>query len=170
MKGSREKILDRSENIGFPDVDHSVALREVKLADIDQMMAIERASFTSPWSSGFFIEEIRVSYAKSVLAEVEGRIVGYIIYWQLLKEVDIHNLAVHPSHRRHGVGRILLTTAIDGAKGQGTDRVTLEVRKSNQAAQQLYHSLGFEERGVRKGYYSDDGEDAVVMVLDLVDN
>ena len=165
-----ERVLGKSENIGFPGVDHSVALRDVKLADIDQMMVIERASFTSPWSSRFFIEEIRVSYAKSVLAEVDGQIVGYIIYWQLPKEVDIHNLAVHPSHRRHGIGRSLLTTAIDGAKGQGSARITLEVRKSNQAAQQLYHSLGFQERGVRKGYYSDDGEDALVMVLDLDDN
>ncbi len=167
MEGAREKVHDKSETIGFPGIEHPVALREVKLADIDQMMAIERASFTSPWSARFFLKEIRVSYAKSVLAEVEGQIVGYIIYWQLPKEADIHNLAVHPSHRRRGIGRSLLTTAIDGAKGQGSDRVTLEVRKSNQAAQQLYQSLGFEERGVRKGYYSDDGEDALVMVLDL---
>jgi len=167
MEGPREKVEERPAPSDLAGFEHPFYLREVQSADIDEMMTIERASFTSPWSARFFLEEIQVSYAKSVLVEVEGRIVGYIIYWQLPKEVDIHNLAVHPEYRRQGIGRSLLSSAIDSAKGQDSNRVTLEVRKSNQAAQQLYHSLGFVERGVRKGYYSDDGEDALVMVLDL---
>ena len=167
MEGPREKVEERPGPSNLAGFEHPFYLRDVQSADIDEMMTIERASFTSPWSARFFLEEIRVSYAKSVLAEVDGRIVGYIIYWQLPKEVDIHNLAVHPEYRRQGIGRSLLSSAIDSAKGQDSNRVTLEVRKSNQAAQQLYHSLGFVERGVRKGYYSDDGEDALVMVLDL---
>ena len=167
MEGSGEKVEEKSGPTDFAGFEHSVYFREIQSADLDEIMTIERASFTSPWSARFFLEEIRFSCAKSVLAEVEGRIVGYIIYWQLPKEVDIHNLAVHPAYRRQGIGRSLLSSAIDSAKGQGSNRVTLEVRKSNQAAQQLYHSLGFVERGVRKGYYSDDGEDALVMVLEL---
>ncbi len=167
MEGPREKVEERPAPSDLAGFEHPFYLREVQSTDIDEMMTIERASFTSPWSARFFLEEIQVSYAKSVLVEVEGRIVGYIIYWQLPKEVDIHNLAVHPEYRRQGIGRSLLSSAIDSAKGQDSNRVTLEVRKSNQAAQQLYHSLGFVERGVRKGYYSDDGEDALVMVLDL---
>ena len=167
MEGPREKVEEKLEPSDLAGFEHPFYLREVQSADIDEMMTIERASFTSPWSARFFLEEIRVSYAKSVLAEMEGLIVGYIIYWQLPKEVDIHNLAVHPEYRRRGIGRSLLSSAIDSATGQDSNRVTLEVRKSNQAAQQLYHSLGFVERGIRKGYYSDDGEDAFVMVLDL---
>ena len=167
MEGPREKVEEKSRRGDFAGFEHPVYFREIQSADMDEIMTIERASFTSPWSAHFFLEEIRVSCAKFVLAEVEGRIVGYIIYWRLPKEVDIHNLAVHSAYRRQGIGRSLLSSAIDSAKGQGSNRVTLEVRKSNQAAQELYHSLGFVERGVRKGYYSDDGEDALVMVLEL---
>lgn len=167
MEGPREKVDEKSGPSDFAGFEHPVYFREIQSADMDEIVTIERASFTSPWSARFFLEEIRVSYAKSVLAEMAGRIVGYIIYWQLPKEVDIHNLAVHPAYRRQGIGRSLLSSAIDSAKGQGSNCVTLEVRKSNQAAQQLYYSLGFVERGVRKKYYSDDGEDALVMVLEL---
>ncbi len=167
MEGPREKVEEKSRPSDFAGFEHPVHFREIQSADMDEIMTIERASFASPWSAHFFLEEIRVSCAKFVLAEVEGRVVGYIIYWRLPKEVDIHNLAVHSAYRRQGIGRSLLSSAIDSAKGQGSNRVTLEVRKSNQAAQQLYHSLGFVERGVRKGYYSDDGEDALVMVLDM---
>ncbi len=167
MERPREKVEEKSGPSDFAGFEHPVNFREIQSADMGEIMTIERTSFTSPWSARFFLEEIRVSYAKFVVAEMEGRIVGYIIYWQLLKEVDIHNLAVHPAYRRRGIGRSLLSLAVDSAKGQGSNRVTLEVRKSNQAAQQLYHTLGFVERGVRKGYYSDDGEDALVMVLDL---
>jgi len=167
MERPREKVEEKSGPSDFAGFEHPVNFREIQSADMGEIMTIERTSFTSPWSARFFLEEIRVSYAKFVVAEMAGRIVGYIIYWQLLKEVDIHNLAVHPAYRRRGIGRSLLSLAVDSAKGQGSNRVTLEVRKSNQAAQQLYHTLGFVERGVRKGYYSDDGEDALVMVLDL---
>ncbi len=167
MEGPGEKVEEKPGPSDLAGFERPFYFREVQSADIDEMMTIERASFTSPWSARFFLEEIRVSCAKFVLAEVEGRIVGYIIYWQLPKEVDIHNLAVHPAYRRGGIGRSLLSSAIDSAKGQGSNRVTLEVRKSNQAAQDLYYTFGFVKRGVRKGYYSDDGEDALVMVLDL---
>jgi ribosomal-protein-alanine N-acetyltransferase len=137
------------------------------VADLDEVLSIEKASFSSPWSGRFFLEELRSPYAKSLLAHVDEITVGYIIYWRLPREVDIHNLAVHPSHRRHGIGRSLLQTVINEAKEQRLDRVTLEVRKSNEAAQRLYQSLGFAARGVRKGYYSDDGEDALIMVMEF---
>ena len=79
----------------------------------------------------------------------------------------INYLAVHPDYRRRGVGRYLLTTMIHNAREKGFRRVTLEVRKSNSAAQRLYQSLGFVGNGVRRGYYSNDGEDALLMVLEL---
>jgi len=167
MEGSRENVADKSLSHGHSFLNNTVHLREMCPSDIDQIMAIERASFSCPWSARFFLEEIGVSYSKSLLAEVGGRVVGYLVYWQLPIGVDIHNLAVHPEFRRQGIGRYLLATMIRSASDRGSKNVTLEVRKSNTLAQKLYFSLDFTVKGVRRGYYSDDGEDAVVMALDL---
>lgn len=142
-------------------------LRPMNTSDLTNVLEIERASFTYPWSNNFFLQELQVSYAHSLLATIGEKSVGYVIYWLLPREIDIHNLAVHPAYRRRGIGRALLETVVEEARRQGVSRVTLEVRKSNAAAQKLYHTLGFSAQGVRKGYYSDDGEDAVIMALEL---
>lgn len=136
-------------------------------ADLDEVMAIERASFLYPWSSRFFLQELQVQCARSILAEIDGRIVGYILFWLLPGEIDVHNVAVHAGFRRHGIARLLLAQVISEARGRCLDRVTLEVRQSNIPAQRLYESLGFVITGIRRGYYSDDGEDALAMALDL---
>jgi ribosomal-protein-alanine N-acetyltransferase len=136
-------------------------------ADLDEVMAIERASFVYPWSARFFLQELQVQCARSILAEANGRIVGYILFWLLPGEIDIHNVAVHTGFRRHGIARLLLEQVISEARGRRMAQVTLEVRQSNIAAQRLYESLGFVTTGVRRGYYSDDGEDALAMALDL---
>ena len=167
MEGSKEKVADKSLSHGHSFLNNTVHLREMCPSDIDQIIAIEQASFSCPWSVRFFLEEIGVPYSKSLLAEVGGQVVGYLVYWQLPTDVDIHNLAVHPDFRRQGIGRYLLDTMIRRASNRGSKHVTLEVRKSNTLAQKLYFSIGFSAKGVRKGYYSDDGEDAVVMALDI---
>jgi len=136
-------------------------------ADIESVIAIERASFQFPWSTRFFLDELQVDCARSILAEIESRIVGYVLFWFLPEEVDIHNIAVHPHFRRQGIGRLLLEQVIAAARRQESLRVTLDVRFSNAPAQNLYRSFGFVTRGVRKGYYSDNGEDALVMALEL---
>lgn len=136
-------------------------------ADIENVIAIERASFQFPWSTRFFLDELQVDCARSILAEVDGRIVGYVLFWFLPEEVDIHNIAVHPDFRRRGIGRLLLEQVVDSARRQERLRVTLDVRFSNAPAQNLYRSFGFVIRGLRKGYYSDNGEDALVMALEL---
>lgn len=137
------------------------------LADIDEVMVIERTSYRFPWSMGFFLQELQVACARSILTEVDGRIIGYVLYWLLPGVVDIHNIAVHVDFRRRGIGRILLKRVIAEARRQSVVRVTLEVRKSNLPAQKLYESMGFHTTGLRKGYYSDDGEDALAMTFDL---
>jgi [ribosomal protein S18]-alanine N-acetyltransferase len=136
-------------------------------ADVEDVIAIERASFRFPWSTRFFLDELQVDCAHSILAEVDGRIVGYVLFWILAEEVDIHNIAVHPDFRRQGIGRLLLEQVVAAARRQERLRVTLDVRCSNAVAQSLYFSLGFVARGLRKGYYSDNGEDALVMALEL---
>lgn len=137
-------------------------------ADVENVIAIERASFRFPWSTRFFLDELQVDCAHSILAEVDGRIVGYVLFWILAEEVDIHNIAVHPDFRRQGIGRLLLEQVVAAARRQERLRVTLDVRCSNGPAQSLYLSLGFVARGLRKGYYSDNGEDALVMALELL--
>ena len=130
-------------------------------------MAIEKASFAYPWSPRFFLQELQVQCARSFLAEIDGRIVGYVLFWLLPNEIDVHNLAVHSEFRRQGIGRLLLQQVISEARRRSLARVTLEVRQSNLAAQKLYESVGFVTIGIRKGYYSDDGEDARAMALEL---
>jgi ribosomal-protein-alanine N-acetyltransferase len=130
-------------------------------------MVIERTAYAYPWSERFFRQELQVECARSFLAEVDGRIVGYIIFWLLPGEIDIHNVAVRNDFRRRGLGRCLLEKVVLEARNRASSRITLEVRRSNVPAQKLYESMGFAFTGVRKGYYSDDGEDAFLMVLDV---
>ncbi len=135
--------------------------------DLDEVMAIERTSYRFPWSAVFFRQELQVACARSILAETDGKIVGYVLYWLLPGAIDIHNLAVHTDYRRRGIARILLESVVSEARRQSVVRVMLEVRKSNVPAQKLYETMGFAITGTRKGYYSDNGEDALAMTLDL---
>jgi ribosomal-protein-alanine N-acetyltransferase len=139
----------------------------MNIADLDEVMTIERSSFRFPWSVGFFRQELQVACARSILVEADGKIIGYVLFWLLPGAVDIHNIAVHANYRRRGIARVLLGRVIDEAKRQSITRVLLEVRRSNFPAQKLYEAMGFMTTGVRKGYYSDNGEDAFAMTLEL---
>jgi [ribosomal protein S18]-alanine N-acetyltransferase len=136
-------------------------------ADLDEVMGIERTSFRFPWSTGFFLQELQVACARSILAEIDERIVGYVLFWLLPGAIDIHNIAVHVNFRRRGIARALLSKVMTEARRQTNLRVILEVRRSNLPAQKLYESMGFATTSIRKGYYSDDGEDALAMSLEL---
>jgi [ribosomal protein S18]-alanine N-acetyltransferase len=139
----------------------------MNIADLDEVMTIERSSFRFPWSAGFFRQELQVACARSILAEADGKIIGYVLFWLLPGALDIHNIAVHAEYRRRGIARILLGRVIHEARRQSITRVLLEVRTSNLPAQKLYEAMGFHTTGVRKGYYSDNGEDALAMTLEL---
>lgn len=152
---------------GFFTSGDSVTFRPITTADLEEVMMIERASFHYPWSPGFFRQEMQVACARSILAEIEGQIVGYILFWLLPGAIDIHNIAVHIDYRRRGIARLLLSKVVSEAQGQSVIRVMLEVRRSNFAAQKLYESVGFLSTGVRKGYYSDNSEDALAMTLEV---
>src|SRR5262245_24656259 len=161
--------LDQSQGKdcgAFPSGD-GIQFRPMTMADMDEIMAIERSAYRFPWSQGFFLQELQVACARSILAEADGTIIGYVLYWLLPGTIDIHNLAIHTNHRRRGVARLLLKRVVAHARAQAIDRVTLEVRKSNLAAQRLYESIGFLTTGLRKGYYSDNGEDALAMALEV---
>jgi len=153
---------------GFVVSGSPVSFRSMVSDDLDEVMAIESASFRHPWSSRFFLEELQAPCARSILVQVGGKIVGYVLFWLLSDEVDIHNIAVHAEFRRRGLGQALLRQVVDQARSRDSSRVTLEVRVSNIPAQKLYESVGFLTKGLRKGYYSDDGEDALIMALEPV--
>lgn len=138
--------------------------------DLPAVLAIERVSFPNPWHESTFRGEIQnrsISFPCVMLKRGEDKVVGYIIYWKVGDEVQVNNIAVHPDYRRRGLGEALLRHVIKRAKDQGVNFISLEVRRSNLAAQSLYRKLGFEPLGVRRFYYSNPVEDAIVMGLNL---
>lgn len=136
--------------------------------DIKAVYDVECLSFATPWSLESFTSEIyNNNMAKYLVAKSGGEVVGYGGMWLVLDEGHITNIAVHPEHRGKGIGDALVLAIIKTAKENGIKRMTLEVRPSNWTALNLYKKYGFQEAGVRKGYYEDTGEDAVIMWLEL---
>ena len=124
---------------------------------------VERASFSMPWSRESFWEEAANEKTYYWLALEEQRIIGYMGAWLLLGEAQVTNVAIMPEYRGKGIGTKMLETYIGVLKEQGITAMTLEVRPSNTAAIGLYHKFGFRSVGLRKGYYQDNGEDAMIM-------
>lgn len=151
--------------------DSQVIFRAMTLEDIDQVENIDQVSFSSPWpKSAFHYELTKNKNAICQVAEydVPGRppkIIGAIIVWVIVDEAHISTLAVHPDYRRHGTAQKLLVRALSLAAQAGATQALLEVRAGNLAAQNLYRKLGFEILGIRKGYYQDNHEDALLMTL-----
>ncbi|MCL6634425.1 MAG: ribosomal protein S18-alanine N-acetyltransferase [Peptococcaceae bacterium] len=144
-----------------------VTFEEMSLAHLDGVMEIEEVSFPSPWSRYAFAYEIlQNSLAHYIVALAGNKVVGYAGMWLILDDAHITNVAVHPAWRRKGIGMALMLEMIGRAVLMGMKRMTLEVRPSNKAARVLYAALGFVERGLRKHYYSDTGEDAIIMWKD----
>lgn len=139
--------------------------------DLEEVMQIERASFVAPWSPGMFRQDLNFPLARCLAArwqEAGGkRLAGYIICWFVADEVHITNIAVRKDRRNRGVAGRLVEEALRMARECRMQTCTLEVRRTNEAARELYRKLGFTPRGVRPRYYSDNNEDAVIMGLDL---
>jgi [ribosomal protein S18]-alanine N-acetyltransferase len=146
-----------------------IAIERMRSADLEEVLAIERASFSMPWSRGAFLYELEQNrVARCYVVREERRLIGYICLWEVADEVHITNVAVHPDLRRRGVGRSLLNAVLDDARQRKLRLVVLEVRPSNVEALGLYESFGFRVVGRRRGYYYDTGEDALVMEASLV--
>ena len=139
--------------------------------DIDEIMQIERTSFRAPWSPEMFKQDLRFPIARCLAARLQGaaenQLAGYIICWFVADEVHITNIAVREDLRNRRIATRLVEEALYLARNDQMRYCTLEVRKSNESARELYRRLGFEARGVRPKYYSDNNEDALIMWLDL---
>ena len=140
------------------------SVEAMRPGDLEEVLAIERASFTMPWSRGAFLYEIEQNrVARCHVVREAGVIVGYLCVWEIADEVHVTNIAIHPAHRRRGIARELMATLIADARARDLRMIVLEVRPSNHHAIALYESFNFRVTGRRRGYYYDTGEDALVM-------
>lgn len=137
--------------------------RPIREADLDAIVAIERASFSDPWSRESFRSMCAHPHAITRVIERDGVVVGYTIAWMIGDEAELANLAVAPAARRAGIGRALLDDLLAEVEARGGATIHLEVRAGNAGAQALYASRGFVAQGRRRLYYQSPEEDAVVM-------
>lgn len=144
-----------------------IIVRPMTEADLDQVVAVETASYPAPWSRDHFRAELASPNAfPMVAAEEDGTAAGYICPTLVCDQGEILNLAVRCSMRGRGIGRLLLEASVAGFEMRGAERIYLEVRPSNRAALALYESIGFAPNGLRKAYY-ENGEDAILMEYDM---
>jgi ribosomal-protein-alanine N-acetyltransferase len=147
-----------------------VDLRRLELRDLAAIETIERASYPTPWSRSMFASELAkpTSLSLGAFDPETKELVGYLIISRYVDAWHVMNVAVAETHRRRGIARTLLARLFEVTSTDERRGYTLEVRVSNVAAIRLYESLGFHARGVRRGYYTDNREDAVIMWRDPV--
>lgn len=134
---------------------------------IEDVLTIEQASFSNPWTRAMYESELaNRSVSFCFLVREDGRAIGFCSFWRVLDELHINNLAVLPEFRRRGVASVLLTRVLEEGAKLGAKRATLEVRRSNDPARLLYEQFGFTLAGVRRGYYTNPVEDALVLWRD----
>jgi len=139
--------------------------------DLPEIMAIEKESFVSPWTPGMFTGEIEARQSQCLTAKINLSkkviIGGYIVFWIVVDEAHLHNLAVKKEYRRQGLARHLLEVMWEISRQEGLKSQTLEVRESNAEAIRLYQKCGFVVKGRRPLYYTDTREDAIIMWADV---
>jgi ribosomal-protein-alanine N-acetyltransferase len=134
-------------------------------ADLEGVLAVERASFTNPWTREMYEAELRNPDVSAVFVARDGaqQIVGFCSFWHVLDELHINNLAVLPDYRRQGIGSALLRQVLARGEALETRRAVLEVRRSNEIARRTYERFGFTVAGIRRDYYCQPVEDALVL-------
>jgi ribosomal-protein-alanine N-acetyltransferase len=145
LKMSNIKILPLAENL------------------IEDVYIISKLSFTIAWSKASIKKELDNKFAKYIVIKQNNIVVGFAGMWNIVGEAHITNIAVHPEYRGIGLGNTVIEALLDLCKKEKISAITLEVRKSNIPAQNLYKKFGFVEEGIRKAYYMDNKEDAIIM-------
>lgn len=149
----------------MPPDDGQLRVLAMRLTDLDGVLEVEASSFTTPWSRRAFVSELTQNgYAVYLVIKRGRRVIAYAGMWALLGEAHVTNVAVRPEERGKKIGELLLRALLAAAEARNCTRVTLEVRRTNAVAQGLYQKYGFAHSGVRRGYYTDNGEDAFIMV------
>lgn len=144
-------------------------LKIVKMThkDLPQVLAIEHVSFPLPFSENLFHMELDLNIAHMMVAKSGNDVKGYLDFWHINGEMHVISIAIHPNARKQGIGTQLMNYAIEYGKNNRAKQIYLDVRESNSAAIKLYEKFGFEKIDIRKGYYQDNEEDALVMCLKL---
>ncbi|WP_223703367.1 ribosomal protein S18-alanine N-acetyltransferase [Sutcliffiella deserti] len=143
-------------------------IAKMTVQDIDGVYEVELESFATPWNKDAFYYEIANNpYATYFVMKEQANVIGYCGIWIVMGEAQITNIAIRPSCRGRKLGDILLAKAIEYCKETGATTLSLEVRVSNIVAQNLYRKHGFQNGGIRKKYYVDNNEDALVMWVNL---
>ncbi len=145
----------------------TISIREMMPGDVPAITWIERSSFTAPWSETSFYSEVYSRYSITRVAEFDGLIVGYVCVKQIVDECHLLDIATHPDYRKQGIATMLLNDVLGDLKEGSCRNMYLEVRASNFAAKKLYEKFGFKTAGIRRRYYSQPEEDAVIMALRL---
>jgi ribosomal-protein-alanine N-acetyltransferase len=140
----------------------TLEIRRLVYADLPQVIAVERRAFPTPWSLAMFVLELSKPSGRCLAATRDGQLVGYLICSRYETVWHVMNLAVDPDHHREGIASILLSTLYQRVDDDRA-RFTLEVRRSNHGAIRLYERDGFRAAGLRRRYYQDNGEDALIM-------
>lgn len=141
-------------------------IRAMTAADLDEVLAIEQASFMTPWKREHFESELSGKHSFPFVAVCEGRVAGYVCLMSLFEEAQILDIAVSPEQRGRGIARLLMVHACAVAREHKAEVLSLEVRSSSSAAIGLYQSSGFRQVGIRTNYY-DNSEDAILMEKNL---
>lgn len=152
----------------MPQDGRPLSIEPMALGDVDDVTAIEKEVFSLPWSRRAFVAEVE-DKAISIprVARLDGRVVGYAVAWRVAEELHIGNLAVAPEAQGRGIGAALLGDLLELAEKESLQYATLEVRTSNARAIALYEGYGFRSVALRRRYYPDNNEDAMVMFKDL---
>ncbi|MRH44879.1 ribosomal-protein-alanine N-acetyltransferase [Aquibacillus halophilus] len=146
----------------------TIIIRQMTVQDIDQVIEIEMSSFGVPWTKDVFYKELTENpYAIYFVIEKQGTILGYCGLWVVIDEASITNIAILPKYRGKKYGRALFQYVLNQSIALGAQTLSLEVRISNIVAQNMYRRFGLIPGGIRKNYYTDDNEDALVMWVKL---
>ncbi|BAM46494.1 MAG: ribosomal protein S18-alanine N-acetyltransferase [Amphibacillus sp.] len=146
----------------------NIVIRPMELKDLDQVEEIERKSFTSVWTKNLYKKELLENhFAYYFVIEKDDKLIGFCGLWLVLDEAQVTNIAVDPQYRGQGYGAMLFQYMLNHAMTRGATNLSLEVRYSNYTAQRLYQKFGLEKAGIRKNYYTDNNEDAIVMWVRL---
>lgn len=145
-----------------------IQFRKMKASDIDAVKEIDKRSFPIPWPKDIYEEELtKNQYAQYFVATLDEKIIGFCGSWMVIDEAQITNIAIDPDYRGKGYGQGLFQYVINYAVAHGIRHLSLEVRVSNLTAQRMYKKFGMQPGGIRKNYYSDNQEDALVLWVNL---
>lgn len=144
-------------------MEDNMIIRSMTMDDVDAVYMVEKDCFVDPWSKESIKKELKNNLARYLVAQLDNRIVGYVGVWFVVDEGHITNVAVHSDYRGKKIGDKLVKEMVELCKGNNIVAMTLEVRSSNTVAQNLYRKYGFKMGGIRKEYYSDNKEDAIIM-------